>query len=112
MNRQNKIKAGFIAILSGILLLTTGYAMAEIQGVTGTTFNLVAKEGYISTGDADSVYMWGYAHMGPQALHNNGNMQFPGPTLIVNQGDTVTVTLDNELPDPDRYPSYSPVRPM
>ena len=102
MNRQNKIKAGFIAILSGILLLMTGYAMAEIQGVTGTAFNLVAKEGYISTGDGDSVYMWGYAHTGPQALHNNGSMQFPGPTLIVEQGDTVTVTLDNALPDPDK----------
>jgi FtsP/CotA-like multicopper oxidase with cupredoxin domain len=27
-------------------------------------------------------------------------MQYPGPTLILNQGDTITVTLKNELPVP------------
>ena len=27
-------------------------------------------------------------------------MQYPGPTLIVNQGETITVTLKNELPAP------------
>ena len=29
-----------------------------------------------------------------------GLMQYPGPTLIVNQGATITVTLKNELPAP------------
>ena len=31
-------------------------------------------------------------------------MQLPGPTLIVNQGDTVTVTLTNNLPRPRAIP--------
>jgi FtsP/CotA-like multicopper oxidase with cupredoxin domain len=52
---------------------------------------LVAKQDYISSPDGDSILMWGYA--------NGGNpMQYPGPTLIVQQGATVTVNLTNELP--------------
>ncbi len=66
---------------------------AAISGVTGTQFNLVAREGYVSVADGGSLYSWGYAL-------DNGRMQYPGPTLIVNQGDTITVTLKNELPVP------------
>lgn len=75
-----------------ILLLTVSKVHATIDGLTGTSFNLVAKQGYISTSDGDSFLMWGYA---------NGDaspMQYPGPTLILNQGATVTVTLKNMLP--------------
>ena len=61
--------------------------------MTGTQFNLAAREGYVSAADGGSLYSWGYAL-------DNGLMQYPGPTLIVNQGATVTVTLKNELPAP------------
>ena len=69
-------------------------ALAKIEGVTGTSFTLVAKSGYISIADGGSIYNWGYA------LQTGGGAQFqyPGPTLIVNQGDTVEITLINELP--------------
>lgn len=68
-------------------------SQAAISGLTGTTFNLTARSAHITTPDGDSVLVWGYAPQG-------GAMQYPGPTLIVNQGDTVTVTLANELPEP------------
>lgn len=80
------------ALLLGLALLS-GPAHAALDGVTGTDFNLTAKDGYISMGDGATVYMWGYALDG-------GQMQAPGPTLIVNQGDQVTVTLTNELNEP------------
>ncbi len=38
------------------------------------------------------MYMWGYAQGG-------GAFQHPGPVLCVNQGDTVTVILNNNLPE-------------
>ena len=60
---------------------------------TGPTFNLKATDGYISTPDGNSLYMWGYAEA-------SGSFQMPGPTLCVNQGDTVTVNLTNELSEP------------
>lgn len=72
-------------------------ARAAVLGATGASpsprFELVARADTISTSDGDSMWMWGYASSG-------GRMQYPGPTLVVNQGDTVTVTLWNELPVP------------
>jgi FtsP/CotA-like multicopper oxidase with cupredoxin domain len=69
-------------------------ADAVINGVTGTrttgavTFDLVTSFANIPTPDGNSVHMWGYSVAGSP-------MQYPGPTLIVNQGDVVTVKLTN-----------------
>lgn len=81
--------------MAAALLLgsAAGTAWAVIDGVTGPTFNLTAKADYISTADGNSIYTWGYAN-------GAGTMQYPGVTMIVNQGDTVTVNLNNELPVP------------
>lgn len=86
------IKNGFMVILlmTMVVALFPHSAQSVIIGETGPAFNLTAKEGFIRTGDGDSVPMWGYAVSG-------NIMQFPGPTLIVNQGDTVTITLTNQL---------------
>lgn len=80
-----------LIILAVWALALSGTVCAKIDGVTGTLFALTAREGYITTADGNMVYTWGYA-MG------TGAMQYPGPTLIVNQGDTITVTLRNLLP--------------
>ena len=80
---------GTFFILS-LLIALAGQAHAVVQGVSGTTFNLTARSGVINTPDGDSFMVWGYA------LDNNV-MQYPGPTMIVNQGDTITVTLKSEL---------------
>lgn len=67
-------------------------AGATIPGITGPTFNLSAAEDFLTTPDGGSVYVWGYGN------GNNSAMQYPGPTLIVNQGQQVTVNLRNTLP--------------
>jgi FtsP/CotA-like multicopper oxidase with cupredoxin domain len=54
------------------------------------TFTLDTKEGYIQLPDSTTMYMWGYSAGG-------GDFQHPGPVLCVNQGDTVTVILNNTL---------------
>lgn len=74
-----------------LLALGAAEAHATVNGITGPTFNLTARADYISAGDAQGIWMWGYA--------NGATMQYPGPTLIVNQGDTVTVNLNNALTD-------------
>ena len=79
-----------LAVLPG---LVPDRALATIDGVNGPAFTLVATTGLISTGDGQSLLGWGYAN-------GSGLMQYPGPTMIVNQGDTVTVTLTNELAVP------------
>ena len=89
-----EMKQSLIKLVSVLLIvLTSGASYAVVKGTTGTTFNLTAKSALITTPDGDSVLMWGYAL-------NGGPMSYPGPTLIVNQGDTVTVTLNNDLANP------------
>jgi FtsP/CotA-like multicopper oxidase with cupredoxin domain len=58
---------------------------------TGPTFELTAASGYIQMPDMNSMYMWSYGLTGV-------GFQHPGPTLCVNEGETVTVVLTNSLP--------------
>ena len=96
-----KVALGALAVLGMALAMASH---ATILGVTGTsptpTFNFTAKQGYISTPDGNTIYSWGYANQGA------ATMQLPGPTLIVNQGDTVTITLKNSItiPGPPAVP--------
>jgi FtsP/CotA-like multicopper oxidase with cupredoxin domain len=76
--------------------LAQAAAAAAASGLVctaGPTFNLTAKKGYVSTPDGNSVFMWGFAKSG-------GSFQMPGPVLCVTQGQTVTVNLTNQLPEP------------
>lgn len=97
MKHDNALKgslaAGVIllAVLTGTL--QAAHLVHDIDGITGPAFELTARAGYLSTAEGNSVYFWGYAN-------GAGKAQYPGPTLIVNQGETVTVTLRNELPVP------------
>lgn len=51
------------------------------------------KDGYLSTPDGNSIYFWGFA-ASPDAP-----AQVPGPHLVVNQGEDVTVNLVNQTGD-------------
>lgn len=84
-----------LAIMFQLLFVIEVGAM--ITGASGTTFNLTAKADHIATGDGGSVYFWGYGDDGDHA-GNGGRAQYPGPTFIVNQGDTITINLKNALP--------------
>lgn len=94
MKRMGMKRSLLTALAAAVLLLYgTAPATAAINGITGPTFNLTAKSGYISTAEGGSYLAWGYAN-------GTGLMQFPGPTLIVNQGAVVTVNLTNTLAVP------------
>src|SRR5437588_1602253 len=90
-----------------LALLLKATAHAAAPGVKGTSFGLAASAAFISQPDGSLVYSWGYAcsrggtgaPFGPATGSAcGGTMQIPGPTLIVTQGATVTVTLTNNLP--------------
>jgi FtsP/CotA-like multicopper oxidase with cupredoxin domain len=53
------------------------------------TFSLTAQEGWIQMPDMTTMYMWSYG---------SPDFQHPGPILCVNEGDTVTVVLNNAMP--------------
>jgi FtsP/CotA-like multicopper oxidase with cupredoxin domain len=56
------------------------------------SFSLTARSGMINMPDGNTIYTWSYAPSG-------GAFQFPGPELCVNKGDTVTIALNNTLPE-------------
>ncbi|MBZ5546846.1 MAG: multicopper oxidase family protein [Acidobacteriia bacterium] len=96
-----------LAMVVTMTLLLTPTAFAAAPGITGPTFNLTAQPSFISEPDGSFVYSWGYGCNGaplgyaPAAISSNfcNTMQIPGPTLIVTQGQAVTVTLTNNLPN-------------
>jgi hypothetical protein len=91
-------------------LTATAFAAAPgitgtTSGINGTTFNLTAQQAYLNQPDGEAVYSWGYGcngtpagFMPTMAGQNCPTMQVPGPTLIVTEGQTVTVNLLNGLP--------------
>jgi len=105
-----------IAYLKSRLLLPALVAVASLAptahaaapGITGPTFSLTAQPAYLNQPDGSTVYSWGYGCNGtpagyaPAAIANPFcySMQVPGPTLIVTEGQTVTVNLVNQLPTP------------
>jgi hypothetical protein len=95
-----------LPIATAAALMFAAAAQAAAPGITGPTFNLIAQQAYINQPDGNQVYSWGYGCNGaptgfaPAAVTGAtcSTMQIPGPTLIVTQGQTVTINLTNGLP--------------
>ena len=93
-----------LAPVMALALAATAYA--AVPGITGPTFNLTAQQAFLNQPDGSTVYSWGYgcnggpAGFAPAAISGPTcpSMQVPGPTLIVTEGQTVTVNLLNGLP--------------
>src|SRR5882672_10696480 len=92
-----------------VAFLVTASAYGAAPGITGTTFNLTAQAANITQPDGGMSYSWGYgcastytASFLPITITPPAGgcptMQVPGPTLIVTEGQTVTVNLLNGLP--------------
>ena len=96
-----------VAALFATLLIAV--AQAAVPGVTSASgsFNLTAAPSYLTQPDGASIYSWGYGcvsgstpSFAPAAISgaNCPTMQIPGPTLIVKEGQSVTINLTNNLP--------------
>lgn len=97
MERSIALVGRLIVLLVAVLLsLGSTGAQATIQGITGPSFTLAVMADRMTTGDGNSMLFWGYADAsgGVGMAHR---AQYPGPTLIVNQGDVVTISLMNHL---------------
>jgi len=101
------VKSGRLLAPMTLLMWLAATATAAVPGITGTTFNLTAQPAFLNQPDGASVYSWGYGCNGTAAqpgfaptLPNQTcpTMQVPGPTLIVTEGQSVSVTLINQLP--------------
>jgi FtsP/CotA-like multicopper oxidase with cupredoxin domain len=101
------LKTRLLLTLLAAVASLAATAHAAAPGITGPTFNLTAQPAFLNQPDGSSVYSWGYGCNGaPTGFRpsmpgqNCSTMQVPGPTLIVTEGDSVTVNLQNNLPNP------------
>jgi FtsP/CotA-like multicopper oxidase with cupredoxin domain len=104
-NAMNRLLPWTVATAA---LLVTAIGHAAAPGITGPTFTLTARDATISQPDGQAVYSWGYgcttvpaaARFVPATTTTAfcNTMQIPGPTLVVTEGQTVSVTLTNALP--------------
>ncbi len=83
----------------------------DIRGIEGTNFNLYASPFNISLPEGSSLYMWGFGDLdaGGGATHPEGNglllPQYPAPTLIVTEGEQVTINAHQLRCARSRYPT-------
>jgi FtsP/CotA-like multicopper oxidase with cupredoxin domain len=93
-----KNSINIISRLAPLLLASFALdASAAIDGLSGKSFSFTARHDHLSTADGGSLLFWGYSD---DAGSTYGAPQYPGPTLIVNQGETVTIALSNALDEP------------
>jgi FtsP/CotA-like multicopper oxidase with cupredoxin domain len=100
------LQGATLALGSLLALAVQAAAPGITGGTTNPVFNLDAADMHTSQPNGKSVYTWGYgcslapSGYAPAAIRgaNCPAAQLPGPTLIVNEGDVVTVNLTNNLP--------------
>ena len=102
LNTRNRASGALATgVAAALMLLAAGNAgaQADIDGISLTTMDFTAKAGEVSTPDGGAIHFWGY-----QEDSNAGGLpagalpQYPGPTLIVNQNDLVTINFKSDLP--------------
>jgi FtsP/CotA-like multicopper oxidase with cupredoxin domain len=103
---------GTLVLGLGLLPWASAQAQHDIRGIEATTFNLYAAPFNINLSEGSSLHMWGFGDLnggagathpgdGDGAAGTYGLPQYPGPTLIVTEGDTVNITLTNYgVPEP------------
>jgi FtsP/CotA-like multicopper oxidase with cupredoxin domain len=113
MEITSKWSIALRAAALGSLLVASGHA--AVPGIKGSasspTFNLDASAMRLTQPNGKSLYGWGYGctstspppGFAPSAMDqsrgaNCPGAQLPGPTLIVTEGDAVTIVLTNNLP--------------
>jgi FtsP/CotA-like multicopper oxidase with cupredoxin domain len=111
MNMTKSISIVRSLLAPTLALFLAAAAHAAVPGITSTagtagTFALTAQQAFLNQPDGNQVYSWGYGCVAgtptfvPAAMTapTCPTMQVPGPTLVVTEGTTVTVTLTNNLP--------------
>src|SRR5436309_8359778 len=111
MNKQRTTLVVGLALLL-VSLITAGVLSAGLRAqASGNTqvklpppkvrnFTLYVRDTMVKMPDGRKIYVFGYTD------NPKGHAKVPGPTLVVNEGDTVNVTLVDDH-DPT-YTKYNP----
>src|SRR3989338_5724254 len=87
------------------LLVGVAVVLAGLVGAGNTwaaTYHLRAASGTVTMPDGEVVTIWGFADCGTDpTCASLPPVSLPGPQLEVPPGASLSITLKNELPDPD-----------
>src|SRR5579863_10223714 len=113
-NSTSKTQLLLALVMVAVNLSLAPAAFAAVPGITSTagtagTFSLTAQDAYLNQPDGSAVYSWGYGCVTgstptfvPKATFTFtpycNTMQVPGPTMVVTEGQAVTINLTNNLP--------------
>lgn len=92
IDRREFIKIG----LTGLSAIAIGTKL-ELPGIfthreayaATVPVNLTMTDAFVEFNDLNQVYMWTFA--------DSGGPKFPGPTIFVNEGDTINLNITNTL---------------
>jgi FtsP/CotA-like multicopper oxidase with cupredoxin domain len=82
-----------VAVMAAAFVVANSSASAA-----PVTINLCAKPGTATLTGAVTVPIWGFATTATPGACGAATASLPGPQLVVNEGDTVTVSITNGLP--------------
>ena len=82
-----------VAVMAAAFVVANSSASAA-----PVTINLCAKPGTATLTGAVTVPIWGFATTATSGACGAATASLPGPQLVVNEGDTVTVSITNGLP--------------
>src|SRR2546429_9855590 len=109
-NMQSRVASvgRLLSVVAAFAAFVPGPGQAAAPGIVGSSFSLVASAGYTTQPDGALIYTWGYGCASPtghtyapaafQSIGSCPTMQLAGPTPIGTEGNTVNVTLTNNLP--------------
>jgi hypothetical protein len=88
-----------VVLAAALLLLPALPAGAAVDGIpVAEAITLHAETDYVTSADGGSIAIWGLRDA------SRTRAQYPAPTLILQQGDTVTITVQNNLTIHPDYP--------
>jgi FtsP/CotA-like multicopper oxidase with cupredoxin domain len=105
ISRAIRPALALLALAGVVVLLWSGPKPAEAASVT---INLCADEGTLALPGPTTVNIWGFSQ---DTGSGCGPATLPGPVLDVDQGDIVTVNLQNNLAEPVSI-AFSGLGPM
>ncbi|MHB1159655.1 MAG: multicopper oxidase domain-containing protein [Chloroflexota bacterium] len=85
------LAAAMVMGVLGSVLPAPGASSPQTAVAAAVGFHLWAKTGSVTMPDAASIPIWGFS------TTQTGDATLPGPTLVVTEGDVVTITLHNSL---------------
>ena len=101
-NRMGRLWGLLLLGIGALLQAPQAIAAHDIRGIEGPDFRLYAAPFYMSLPEGTSLYMWGFGdgNAGSTRTHAGEGAdyfvpQYPAPTLIVTEGDEVTIEVAN-----------------